>query len=105
MLPTVGRLLDIPNLGTRLFAYESGLDTPEQDPDDPCDRLGRTRWTNELPLDTGRPRQSASTLGRDKSRRGPKRVGSPSSGDTDTSGITGLVRAYARTKNEIRGIV
>src|SRR3712207_9472876 len=34
---------------------------------------------------------------------GPKRAGSPMSGDTDTSGITGHVIPYARTKNEISG--
>jgi hypothetical protein len=45
MTLTVGQLIDIPNLGTRLFVYESGLDIPEQDPDDLRDRLDRTRCT------------------------------------------------------------
>ena len=31
------------------------IDIPEQDLDDLRDRLGRTRWTNELPLDTSGP--------------------------------------------------
>src|SRR5918998_1591627 len=34
---------------------------------------------------------------------GPKRAGNPHSGETDTRGIRGHVRAYARTKNAIKG--
>src|SRR3712207_5238575 len=36
-------------------------------------------------------------------RAGPNRAGNPQSGDTDTRGIKGHVRAHARTKNAISG--
>jgi epoxide hydrolase len=39
--------------GAEIRAFR--IDIPEQDLDDLRDRLGRTRWTNELPLDTSGP--------------------------------------------------